>query len=359
MSSPSYIRFRLRLPAPGRPAPPPADGDAPLRVDPGEGGVAAFGTPRAAAVAGDDRSAVSGDDTCAAAVRLLAGLPLPGWQEEEEGDDRCLVFWLPAACAADESVEKTIVALSALGGLTATPESSQWETRWRDFHHPVRVGRVLVRPPWATPDPELLDVVIDVGMAFGTGGHATTRQCLDLLQHVRPGRLLDVGCGSGVLSIAAVRLGFAPVEAIDIDELAVTAAAANALLNGVRLDLRCADATAGDRRSVAADVIVANVALGPVVALGGLLGTSPRSKVPAEGPDRAPAAAAGPPPASPPLPRDVILAGLLGYQIPEALAAWPAYAVVTRLDEGEWAALHLRLRRSPVATSSDQPEAGR
>ncbi|MBM3147093.1 MAG: 50S ribosomal protein L11 methyltransferase, partial [Actinobacteria bacterium] len=195
MSSPSYIRFRLRLHAPGHGVSAAAEGDL------------------GAAPAGDDRPAACGRDSCAAAVHLLAGLPLPGWQEEEDGDDRCLVFWLPAACVADASVEKAIGELRGLGDLTAAPESSGWETRWRDFHHPVRVGRILVRPPWATPDPELLEVVVDVGMAFGTGGHATTRQCLELLQHVRPGRLLDVGCGSGVLSIAALRLGYGPVEA--------------------------------------------------------------------------------------------------------------------------------------------------
>lgn len=332
MSSPSYIRFCLRLPAPER---------------------------AAASVAGD-RPATCDGDACAAAVRLLAGLPLPGWQEEEDGDDRCLVFWLPAACAADASVEEAIGELGALGDLTASPESSGWETRWRDFHHPVRVGRVLVRPPWAAPDPGLLDVVIDVGMAFGTGGHATTRQCLELLQHVRPGRLLDAGCGSGVLSIAAVRLGFGPVEAVDIDELAVAAAAANALLNGVRFDLRRGDATAGDRWPGAAAVVVANVALGPVVALGRLVGTVTGSEgvASAEGPDRTLAAAAGSPVGDPVAPRDVILAGLLRYQVPEALAAWSCYDVVTRLEEGEWTALHLRLRRAPPAAACGSPQAG-
>ncbi len=352
MSSPPYIRFCLRLPVPEHAAASvAADRAAACGGDACVGGAAVDRGPRVPTVSGD---------ACAAAVRLLAGLPLPGWQEEEEGDDRCLLFWLPAACAADASVEEAIGELQALGDLTATPEASGWETRWRDFHHPVRVGRVLVRPPWAAPDPELLDVVIDVGMAFGTGGHATTRQCLELLQHVRTGRLLDVGCGSGVLSIAAVRLGFGPVEAVDIDELAVSAAAANALLNGVRFDLRCGDAAVGDRWPEAAEVIVANVALGPVVALGRLVATvSGRGgAAPAEAPDPALAAAAGSPVGVPAAPRDVILAGLLRYQVPEALAAWPRYDVVARLEEGEWTALHLRLRRAPPAAAGGAAEAG-
>jgi ribosomal protein L11 methyltransferase len=80
-------------------------------------------------------------------------------------------------------------------------------------------------------------VVIDPGRAFGTGAHATTRLCLELLQDVEPTSLLDVGCGSGVLSVAAAKLGFAPVTAVDIDEVALEVARVNATANGVVVDV--------------------------------------------------------------------------------------------------------------------------
>jgi ribosomal protein L11 methyltransferase len=102
-------------------------------------------------------------------------------------------------------------------------------------------------------------VVIDPGRAFGTGGHPTTRLALELLQQLEPTSLLDVGCGSGVLSIAAARLGFAPVRAVDLEEAAVEAARANAAANGVEVEVRRADALAEELP--AAEVAVANIAL--------------------------------------------------------------------------------------------------
>ena len=115
-----------------------------------------------------------------------------------------------------------------------------WADRWREFHRPAQVGRIRVRAPWHEPadggDEEAVDVVIDPGQAFGTGAHPTTRLCLELLQEVTTGALADLGCGSGVLSIAAVKLGFGPVTAIDHEVAALEAARANARVNGVTLD---------------------------------------------------------------------------------------------------------------------------
>ncbi|HZQ89405.1 MAG TPA: 50S ribosomal protein L11 methyltransferase [Gaiellaceae bacterium] len=112
-----------------------------------------------------------------------------------------------------------------------------WEDAWRAFHRGVTIGKLWVGPPWEQHPVGTVPVVIDPGRAFGTGAHATTRLCLELLQEVEPTSLLDVGCGSGVLSVAAAKLGFTPVGAFDIDEVALGVTRANAAENGVDIDV--------------------------------------------------------------------------------------------------------------------------
>jgi len=112
-----------------------------------------------------------------------------------------------------------------------------WEDAWRSFHHGVRVGRLWAGPPWEESPADAIPIVIDPGRAFGTGAHATTRLCLELLQEVGPASLLDVGCCSGVLSVAAAKLGFPSVAAFDIDEVALATTAENASANGVSVDV--------------------------------------------------------------------------------------------------------------------------
>ncbi len=119
-----------------------------------------------------------------------------------------------------------------------------WEDNWRAFHRPVEIGRLWVGPPWDEAPRGLLPVVIDPGRAFGTGAHPTTRLCLELLQELKPASLLDLGCGSGVLAIAAAKLGFAPITALDNDPEAIEATLANAEANGVSFDVALADVLA-------------------------------------------------------------------------------------------------------------------
>ena len=140
-----------------------------------------------------------------------------------------------------------------------------WEDAWRAFHHGVVVGRCWVGPPWEQPPQDAIAVAIDPGRAFGTGAHPTTRLTLELLQELEPASLLDVGCGSGVLSIAAAKLGFEPVTGVDIDHAAVEVTLANAVANGVAVTAQHADALADALPEV--DVAVANVALDVVEAL--------------------------------------------------------------------------------------------
>ncbi len=157
----------------------------------------------------------------------------------------------------------------AFGGVRAEEVEEGWEERWRSFHRPVRAGGLWIGPPWEEAPADRTAVVIDPGRAFGTGGHATTRLCVELLATLEPGSLLDVGCGSGVLSIAAARLGFAPIVALDVEAEAVEATRANAAANGVELEARLADAVAGPLPP--ADVAVANITLEAVDGLAAVL----------------------------------------------------------------------------------------
>ncbi len=143
------------------------------------------------------------------------------------------------------------------GAASGDDVAAGWEERWRDFHRPTRVGDFWIGPPWHEPDRDATAVVIDPGRAFGTGAHPTTRLCLSLLAGIERGSVLDIGCGSGVLSIAAAKCGFGPVHALDVDEHAVVATRANAAANGVDVEVRRADATT--HQLPAADLVLVNV----------------------------------------------------------------------------------------------------
>jgi ribosomal protein L11 methyltransferase len=135
----------------------------------------------------------------------------------------------------------------ALVDVTTSELADDWDERWREFHRPITVrGALTVRAPWHDPGGTPLDIVIDPGQAFGTGAHATTRMCLELLRSVPvEGPFLDLGCGSGVLAIVAARLGFAPVLALDNDPAAVQAARSNARANHAAIEVRRFDLRRG------------------------------------------------------------------------------------------------------------------
>lgn len=188
---------------------------------------------------------------------------LPGGVEERE---------LPAVEGNEEIVEYAVYGApgelpelpdlqAAAGGALVEISTSEvpddWSERWKRFHCPVLIepsavgafasaaSALHVRPPWEAPSRHrgAQEIVIDPAQAFGTGAHATTRMCMELLLELavsddRRGAVLDVGCGSGVLAIAAVKLGYQPVLALDNDRESVHATLTNAAVNGVELKAR-------------------------------------------------------------------------------------------------------------------------
>jgi ribosomal protein L11 methyltransferase len=183
---------------------------------------------------------------------------VPGGFEERESADR-----LELAAYVGAGDEQALRAV--FGEVVATPVPADWADRWRSFHRSVRAGGVWIGPPWETPPAGEPAVTIEPGRAFGTGAHPSTRLCIELLARVRRGTLVDVGCGSGVIALAAARLGFGPVSAVDIDPVAVEVARANAASNEIGLDAFVLDALAVEPPT--ADVTVANLSLRAVESL--------------------------------------------------------------------------------------------
>jgi ribosomal protein L11 methyltransferase len=166
----------------------------------------------------------------------------PGGLEERDVDGATVEYALYGADGELPALpDLRAAAGEALVEVSTSEVPEGWEERWREWHRPVDAGRVRVRPPWAPPRDGALDVVIDPGQAFGTGAHPSTRLCLELLAGLpASGALADWGCGSGILSVAAARLGWAPVTACDVEEASVEATRAAARANGVEIAVsRC------------------------------------------------------------------------------------------------------------------------
>ncbi len=198
---------------------------------------------------------------------------------------------------------------------------------WRAWARPWRAGsRIVVVPAWQSPPdwlgPDDVALGIDPGRAFGSGSHATTRMCLAELELlVGPGSTVaDVGCGSGVLAIAAARLGAASVAAVDVDVDAVRATTTNAEANGVAGVVTATTTPAAELVSGGYDVVVANIGAGVLVVLASALADA----VAPEG--------------------SVVLSGLLEGQVPDVLTAFAAvgFALVATGAEGEWRAVVVR-----------------
>jgi ribosomal protein L11 methyltransferase len=198
-----------------------------------------------------------GDDAEPLRARLLALVPA-GIEERETDDAVELAAYVP--------LDGLDALLAELPDAVVAPVAEGWEEAWRSFHNPATAGGLWLGPPWVPPPDPARAVVIDPGRAFGTGAHATTRLCVELLATTRRrGALLDVGCGSGVLAIAAARLGFDPVVAVDHDPVAIETTRANADANGVSVEARTLDAET--QQLPGAEVVVANVLLRPVEAI--------------------------------------------------------------------------------------------
>ena len=159
-----------------------------------------------------------------------------------------------------------------------TMEDADWENNWKQYYKPMEIGeRLLVIPQWETAEVgDRVPLILEPGLTFGTGSHATTRLCLMALEkHVKPGmRVVDLGCGSGILSIAALKLGAAEARAIDIDDKCINVAYENAAMNGIGKDSYTVlsgniltDQSAVEQLGGGYDIVVANIVSDIIIAL--------------------------------------------------------------------------------------------
>lgn len=257
----------------------------------------------------------------------------PSGVEESESPDGCVelaVYGAPGELP--QLPDLRAAAGEAFVEVSTSEVADDWHDRWRSFHKAILIDApdrsglpsVHVRPPWLEPPARtgVCELVIDPGRAFGTGAHATTKLCLALLLAITAedaqGRVLDLGTGSGVLAIAAAKLGFGPVEGFDNDRVSVAAARSNASANGVsatfsELDLR------SDRLPPVDGAIVLSNLLRPL-----LLDLCARMRS---------------------APEHLLISGLLAHEVDEVSGAFcerHGMRERSRLREGEWAAAWLR-----------------
>ncbi len=254
---------------------------------------------------------------------MLAELTVlaPNGVEEETGPGYVEYAIYGGEGELPELGEVEVAAGDGLVELVATEVPDDWADRWQDFHKPLLVGeRLWLRPSWEPPREGTVDVVVDPGRAFGTGAHPTTRLCLELLLELERageagGALTDLGAGSGVLAIAAAKLGWDPVAGYDHEPAAIEAAAANAAANGAdasfeRLNLR-------EQLPKLAPTVVANMTTPVLKAVAELMATPPAT---------------------------LACSGILPAELDEVVAAFGqcGLAEAERRIEGDWAALLLR-----------------
>jgi ribosomal protein L11 methyltransferase len=198
----------------------------------------------------------------------------------------------------------------ALVDVVSEPVLEGWERRWHEFLRPVRVGSFVVRPPWV--EGAAGDVVIDPGLFFGAGTHATTRLCLQLLQDEVPGGpLCDWGAGTGILAIAAARLGWEPVTAVEVDPRALELISINAAANRVAVTTRWLNLA--ETPAPWARMVVANLTRPLLLDVAAVMDRPPER---------------------------LIASGMLVGEVDEVVAAL-GMREQRRVEEGEWAAVVL------------------
>ncbi len=256
---------------------------------------------------------------------MLAELTVlaPNGVEEDRGPDYVEYAIYGGEGELPKLGEIEAAAADGLVEVLSTEVPDDWADRWQDFHRPILIGgRIWLRPSWEQSREGAIDVVVDPGRAFGTGAHPTTRLCLELLLELADrgeagGPLTDLGTGSGLLAIAAAKLGWDPVLGSDQEEAAIEAAAANAAANGVEVGLELLNLREG--LPSLAPTTVANLTASVLKDVAAQLAGAPDT---------------------------LVCSGLLPPEIDEIAGAFAGCGLseIERRRDGDWAAILLRRR---------------
>ena len=194
--------------------------------------------------------------------------------------------------------------------------SEDWENVWRQYYQPIEIDKVVIVPKWIDrKDDGLIEIKIDPGMAFGTGSHETTSMCIKLLNGINLAgkKVCDLGCGSGILGITAVKLGADNCVMSDIDEQAVKAALSNVELNKVqdKVNVICGDLASDGKKF---DVVIANITADVLIRLSDMVDSLLKNN------------------------GIVILSGIINARAPEVLDAYKHLELKQNIRNGEWQA---------------------
>lgn len=267
----------------------------------------------------------------------------PNGVEEESGPGYVEYAIYGGEGELPELGELEVAAGDGLVEVVSTTVPDDWADRWQDFHKPLLVGeRLWLRPSWEPPREGTVDLVVDPGRAFGTGAHPTTRLCLDYLLELEQvgeasGPLTDLGAGSGVLAIAAAKLGWNPISGYDHEPASVEASEANAAANSVHATFEVLNLR--ERLPELAPTVVANMTTPVLKAVANLQGGDEGGRGRAR--RSLPAVA----PTSPsPLPAALVCSGILPPELDEVATAFRECGLIEadRRIDGDWAALLLR-----------------
>jgi ribosomal protein L11 methyltransferase len=263
--------------------------------------------------------------------------------------ETCIIVYLDASQKGEAVADKIRCILAALkegdeegvfGRLlveTIAVSDDQWKDNWKEFFKPTKISqRIVIKPTWEPYEVTAQDEIvinIDPGMAFGTGTHETTTMCIKLLEkYVEPGvdDVLDIGCGSGILAIAATMLGARSSTGIDIDPIAIQVASDNIAINGLttKIDVYQGDLT--KEREILADIVVANLSADLIMTLASTIGNHLKNK------------------------KIFIASGILidkQESVAEAIRE-SGFEIMELLNEGEWAAVCAKLHPSGLGQNS-------
>jgi ribosomal protein L11 methyltransferase len=153
-------------------------------------------------------------------------------------------------------------------------DEEDWQNEWKKYYKPLKIGKsIVIKPSWETYENKGQEIVVEIdpGMAFGTGTHESTKMCIEFLEkHIKNGnKLLDIGCGSGILSIIGAKLGCSKVLGIDIDNLAVKTSLENFRLNNVQIIANSQNVTIDELKEEKYDVVTANIVADVIIYISG------------------------------------------------------------------------------------------